>query len=41
MSFTITALANTIKLAIDGIFVGAYDSMEQVDIVIDAYRGRI
>lgn len=41
MSFTITALANTIKLTIDGVFVGAYDSMDQVDTVIDAYRGRI
>ena len=41
MSFTITNLANTIKLTIDGIFVGAYDSMEQVDVVIEAYRGRI
>jgi hypothetical protein len=41
MSFTITALANTIKLTIDGTFVGAYDSMDEVDTVIDAYRGRI
>lgn len=41
MSYTTTILANTIKLTIDGIFVGAYESMDQVDTVIDAYRGRI
>lgn len=41
MSYTVTALATTLKLTIDGVFVGAYDSMDQIDTVIDAYLGRI
>jgi hypothetical protein len=41
MSYTTTILANTIKLTIDGVFVGAYDNFDEIDTVIDAYRGRI
>lgn len=41
MSYTITHLEHTFKLTIDGSFVGAYDSMDDIDTVIDAYCGRI
>lgn len=40
MTTEITVLSQTILLRIDGAFVGSYDSMDQVDRVLDAYKGR-
>jgi hypothetical protein len=39
MNFRITQLVKTVLLHIDGTFVAAYDSIEEVELVINAYKG--
>lgn len=40
MTYAVSILERIIILRINGRFVGAYDNMDQVDRVIDAYKGR-
>ena len=41
MDIQITVLAHSILLFSAGVFVARYDTMEQVDMVVAAYQGRI
>lgn len=41
MTATLTTVGDKVLLRIDGSFVAAYDSAEQAEQVLEAYRGHV